>query len=110
MLEPIRELLDAGVLSDHVEMDERWSQALKEEIMDATLDLTSVLAETELTLRQVKELDVGDIISIEMPELISIKAAGVPVFRCKHGVANGNKALKVVEPIANPGSHKAHEQ
>ncbi|MDH5216092.1 MAG: flagellar motor switch protein FliM [Gammaproteobacteria bacterium] len=110
MLEPIRELLDAGVLSDHVEMDSRWSQALREEIMDASLELTSILSETTLTLRQVKDLDVGDIISIEMPELVNIKASGVPVFRCKHGISSGNNALKIVEPIKNPGSHKAHEQ
>ena len=34
MVEPIRELLDAGVQSDKGDADVRWSKALKEEIMD----------------------------------------------------------------------------
>lgn len=110
MLEPIRELLDAGVLSDHVEMDERWSQALREEILDAELELSCVLSEAELTLRQIKELEVGDVIAIEMPETVNLKAASVPLFKCEYGCANGNKALKVSEQVGNPGSHKASEQ
>ena len=37
MVEPIRELLDAGVQSDKMETDVRWSSALREEIMDLSL-------------------------------------------------------------------------
>ncbi|MDH5693333.1 MAG: flagellar motor switch protein FliM [Gammaproteobacteria bacterium] len=102
MLEPIRELLDAGVLSDHVEMDERWSQALREEIMDANLELTSELTQAELTLRDVKNLEIGDVISIEMPDHVLLKSAGVPLFNCHYGVFNGNKALKIAETAENP--------
>ncbi|MDH5229311.1 MAG: flagellar motor switch protein FliM [Gammaproteobacteria bacterium] len=102
MLEPIRELLDAGVLSDHVEMDERWSQSLKEEILDANLELSAILASADLTLRDVKNLEIGDVISIDIEDTAVAKAAGVPVFRCQYGSFNGNKALKIVEPINNP--------
>lgn len=110
MLEPIRELLDAGVLSDHVEMDDRWSQALREELLDAELEVSCMLSEAELTLRQIKELQVGDVISIEMPEHVKMKAANVPLFKCQYGSHNGNKALKVVEQLSTPGSHRASEQ
>ncbi|MDH5301611.1 MAG: flagellar motor switch protein FliM [Gammaproteobacteria bacterium] len=99
MLEPIRELLDAGVLSDHVEMDERWSQALREEILDAEVEMRAELSKARLTLRQVKDLNVGDIISFEMPENVVLRAAGVPIIRCEHGVQHGNKALRVIEAI-----------
>ena len=34
MLEPIRELLDAGVQSDRGEKDERWEKAMREEILE----------------------------------------------------------------------------
>lgn len=110
MLEPIRELLDAGVLSDHVEMDERWSQALREEVLDAKLEIVSVFAQTELRLRDVQKLKAGDIITIDMPDVVNIKASGVPVLRCKYGMRKGNKALKVVERVPSPGSYKASEQ
>lgn len=102
MLEPIRELLDAGVLSDHVEMDERWAHALKDEILDARLEVSAVLGEATLTLGQVRELQAGDIITIDMPDLINLNAAEVPMFRCKYGSHNGNKALKLVEDIPRP--------
>src|SRR5690606_12549680 len=42
MVEPLRELLDAGVASDRVEHDERWVQALKEEIEDAEVELSTL--------------------------------------------------------------------
>ncbi len=99
MLEPIRELLDAGVLSDHVEMDERWSQALREEILDAELELKAELAQARLTLGEVNKLQPGDVIAIDMPDTVVLRAAGVPVFECEHGVHGGNKALKIKDHI-----------
>jgi flagellar motor switch protein FliM len=99
MLEPIRELLDAGVLSDHVEMDERWTHALRHEILDADLEIHAELTQAQLSLGQVKELQVGDVISIDMPEEIVLRAAGVPIWRCGHGVHGGNKALKILGPV-----------
>lgn len=99
MLEPIRELLDAGVLSDSVEMDDRWSIALREEILDATLQLKSTLTTTKLTLGQVKNLEVGDILQIELPEEVKLLAAGVPVYHCEYGEHGGKKALKINRPV-----------
>ena len=62
MLEPIRELLDAGVQSDKGDTDVRWSKALRDEIMDVKVELKAKLLETELTLRELMELQPGDII------------------------------------------------
>ncbi|MDH5256689.1 MAG: flagellar motor switch protein FliM, partial [Gammaproteobacteria bacterium] len=110
MLEPIRELLDAGVLSDSVEMDERWSQALREEILDAELKVVSTLTQAKLSLREVKELEVGDVIQVELPETILLKAAGVPIFNCTYGSHEGRKALKVVSAVPSPVSQHASER
>ncbi|MDX1811532.1 MAG: flagellar motor switch protein FliM [Gammaproteobacteria bacterium] len=110
MLEPIRELLDAGVLSDSVEMDERWSQALRDEILDADLELESVLAQAKLSLREVNELKAGDIIPLEVPKTVKLKAAGVPVFECEYGAHKGKKALKIVKAIPTPISQHASDR
>lgn len=110
MLEPIRELLDAGVLSDSVEMDERWSQALREEILDARLELHSTLVQTELTLREINELKAGDIIPIELPENVKMCASGVPVFKCEYGAHKGKKSLKIQEAIPTPVSQHASDR
>ncbi|MCU7945456.1 MAG: FliM/FliN family flagellar motor switch protein, partial [Candidatus Thiodiazotropha sp. (ex Cardiolucina cf. quadrata)] len=95
MLEPIRELLDAGVQSDRGERDERWERSLKEEIMGARVELCSNLTEVQMSVKQLAGLQKGDIIPIEMPEEVEVEASEVPVFTAKLGVSDGNYALKI---------------
>ncbi|MCG8016790.1 MAG: flagellar motor switch protein FliM [Candidatus Thiodiazotropha sp. 'RUGA'] len=97
MLEPIRELLDAGVQSDRGERDERWERSLKEEILAAKVELCSNLTEVQMSLQELAELQAGDVIPIEMPEEVEVEAADVPVFRARLGVSDGNYALKISE-------------
>lgn len=68
MVEPIRELLDAGVQSDKMETDVRWSSALRDEIMDVPINFRVNLLEQDIALRDLMDLQVGDIIPIKMPE------------------------------------------
>ena len=95
MIEPIRELLDAGMQSDVDEHDERWGKALREQIKDATVDFTCDLFERSITLRDVVDLEAGDVIPIEMPETVVLKANGIPMFDTRIGMSNGNLALRI---------------
>ncbi len=97
MLEPIRELLDAGVQSDRGERDRRWELAMKEEVLNAPLELSSQLGEATLSLRQFAGLRVGDIIPIELEDTVEIAAADTPICRGNLGVANGSYAIKITE-------------
>ena len=45
----------------------------------------------------------GDIIPLEVPDLVTVSAEGVPVFRGKYGISRGNTAVKVVEQVTFPG-------
>lgn len=72
MVEPIRELLDAGVQSDKMDTDVRWSKALRDEIMDVPVNLRAKLLDVDLSLRDLMELQVGDVIPIDMPEQATI--------------------------------------
>ena len=99
MIEPIRELLDAGVQSDRSEVDERWSLALREEIKEAQVDLSAVLAETEISLADLGALRPGDVIPIDLPETMVLRVENVPVFRTTFGVSRGYLALKVMERL-----------
>ena len=102
MLEPIRELLDAGVQSDVSEKDERWTTSLVEEIKAAEISLASELASVELTLRDLLDLKEGDIIPIDMPDTVTLLAEEIPMFRCTYGVANGSMSVKIQEVIPRP--------
>jgi flagellar motor switch protein FliM len=107
MLEPIRELLDAGVQSDKEDTDMRWSKALRDEIMDVPVALNTKFLDVSLPLSQVMELQAGDIIPIEMPEHITVLIEDLPTFRAKLGRSRENIALKIQEKIKRPESVKS---
>jgi flagellar motor switch protein FliM len=99
MLEPIRDLLVSGFQNSEDEKDERWQIALQRDILMAKLPLEMTVAEQDMTLRDVLELEKGDIIPIELPEAFELKANKVPVYNCTMGTARGNLAVKIVDQI-----------
>jgi flagellar motor switch protein FliM len=99
MLEPIRELLDAGVQSDRAELDERWTHSLREEMKEAELEVSSTLVTAHISLRELMHLKPGDVIPVELPPLVTLCAEDIPLFRCHYGMARGNNALRVAEPV-----------
>jgi flagellar motor switch protein FliM len=106
MLEPIRELLDAGVQSDRDDADDRWAESLREEVKTSTVDLSCTLAEAEISLRDIMEMKPGDVIPMDVPDLVTVNAEGVPVFRGKYGVSRGSMAVKVVEQVSFTSEEK----
>ncbi len=99
MIEPIREMLDAGLQTDTDELDDRWIVALRNDVMEAKVELECELAHKEITLRDIVEMKAGDVVPIEMPEFQIVTANKVPMFRSELGQSNGNLALKVSELI-----------
>jgi flagellar motor switch protein FliM len=99
MVEPIRELLDAGVQSDRTDRDERWTRAIREEMKEARVELRSTLVEASLSLRELNELQEGDVIPIDLPDLVTLEAEDTPVFRGKFGNYNGSRSIKILEKI-----------
>ncbi len=99
MLEPIRELLDAGVQSDKEDTDERWSSALQEEILDVPVELGTKLLDTELSLREIMDLKAGDIIPVEMPEELTVSIEDLPSYKAKLGRSKDNVAIKITKKM-----------
>ncbi|MCU0970631.1 MAG: flagellar motor switch protein FliM [Gammaproteobacteria bacterium] len=79
MVEPIRDLLDAGVQSDQGDRDD------------------VLFTESTILLRELATLQTGDIIPIEMPESVTVSVGGVPVCTARMGAHRGNYAVKVQE-------------
>lgn len=99
MIEPIRELLDA-VTSDRGEVDGRWQEALRAEILRSEVTLSSKLIEKEMLISDVIELKKGDVIPIDMPETVLLQVEDVPVFRGKLGLSDGNYAIEILEKVS----------
>ncbi|AHF68491.1 flagellar motor switch protein FliM [Pseudomonas cichorii] len=99
MIEPIREMLDAGFQSDLDDQDERWIKALKEDVLDVNVPLSTTIVQRQLPLRDILHMQPGDVIPVELPETLVMRANGVPSFKVKLGSHKGNLALQVIEPI-----------
>lgn len=95
MLEPLRELLDAGVQSDRVDRDENWTFAMRDQLLDAEVELSSVLARRQISLRELSRLKVGDVIGIDVPPQVFLDVEQTPLFSGEFGVHNGRNAIKV---------------
>jgi flagellar motor switch protein FliM len=102
MLEPIRDLLDAGLQSDRTDKDERWPISLREQIQNAEVELETELANATISLRDLMRLKAGDIIPINLPKALDLCVEGVPVYRGQFGVANGHNAIRIDEIIRRP--------
>jgi flagellar motor switch protein FliM len=99
MIEPVREMLDAGFQSDLDDQDERWVNALRQDVLDVDVPIGATVARRQLRLRDILNMQPGDIIPVDMPEEMIMRANGVPAFKVKMGSHKGNLALQVIEPI-----------
>lgn len=100
MIEPIRDLLYEGMQGDRMEVDERWVKFLSSQVQSTEVKLVANLSEAELTVRELLEMKVGDVISLNIPDSITAHVEGVPVLECGYGVYNGQYALKVKRFLA----------
>lgn len=102
MIEPIREMLDAGLQGDSEERDDRWVNSLREDIMQANVRLDTNFIESKILLRDIVNLKDGDVIPIDIPDEHITYANGVPIFKVNIGRSNNNLALQVKEIIERP--------
>lgn len=104
MIEPIRDQLYEDMHGDRMEVDERWVNFLSSQVQSTEIKLVANLTEAELTVRELLEMKIGDVISLDIPESITAHVEGVPVLECGYGVHNGQYALKVKKFLAAESS------
>ncbi|NNC54966.1 MAG: flagellar motor switch protein FliM, partial [Pseudomonadales bacterium] len=97
MIEPIKDVLDSGMTGESTEVDERWRGALRRDILRANVDLECTVVERDMQLREVIDLEKGDIISVDIPDVLVLRANGVPVFKTRMGTSRGSLALEIIE-------------
>jgi flagellar motor switch protein FliM len=95
MLEPLRDVIYSGMQADRSESDARWITMLTRQIQDAEVDLVANLGTATVTLRDLMQLEVGDVIGLNMPDTVVADVDGIPVLDCSYGVTDGRYALKV---------------
>lgn len=103
MLEPIRDLLDAGIQSDRVERDEGWAMALRRQLLDSDIELSSELARINTTVRGLLTLKSGDILPLDLPKRTPLLVETVPMYIGEYGISNNRRAIRIEQgPLPSP--------
>ncbi len=95
MIEPIREMLTSSMNSEQLNSDRHWTTMLTHQLQTALVELVVPLCTTSVTLGQILNMKVGDVMPVNIPKTVSAKVNNVPVLECRYGLRNGQYALKV---------------
>jgi len=102
MLEPLKEVLEAGASGVGPAQDDRWLSSLKEDIQDAEIELSTMLGHASVTLSQLINLKAGDVIPCDFSGKATVLAEGVPLFRGSYGVSRGHQSVRFEQRVRRP--------
>ena len=95
MLEPIRDILYSSMQSEQLSTDQRWIVMLRKQLKDAEVELKAQLTTTSVTLGDILKMRAGDIIPVQIPEVITAVVDDVPLMECRYGQQGGQYAIKI---------------
>ncbi len=99
MLEPIRDMVYSSVQADRTETDERWLASISRQVYGAEVELVANLGQARVSVRDLLQLQVGDVIPLAVPDTLVAEADGIPFLECGYGKVNGQYAIKVKQLI-----------
>jgi flagellar motor switch protein FliM len=104
-LEPVREKLQAGYQSENMEVDKIWASKFKDYLMQASLDILVELGTTEISSKDLLNLQKGDVIRLNQfsTDPLTLFVEGVPKYRIEPGHHKGNMAGLITEIIPKEG-------
>ncbi|KQQ25969.1 flagellar motor switch protein FliM [Methylobacterium sp. Leaf125] len=102
VINPMRPALSKVLTGDTAARDPKWTQQIAAEVQKAEVTLRAVLEERLLTLGEIADLKVGQIIGLDATPSTRVKLEGNdrPLFWCHMGQAQGSYVLRVDEAIA----------
>ena len=100
-IEPIRELLLESFMGEKLGRDPTWENHLATEVWQADVDVTCVLHETQMPLKRVMKLEIGDTLMFDArPDAtVSLRCGDFVVTEGRIGRVDGKIAVQVVSPL-----------
>lgn len=97
-IEPIKEKLQAGYQSDQYEVDNRWMERFREQLLECALNVTVELGRANVKVRDILNLTVGDVIMLDhaVDEHIVANIGDMPKFYGSPGLYRGNLAFQIL--------------
>lgn len=100
MIEPIRDLLSSSLQGETLDVDKRWTRLMTQQIQTAEVEIVANMGTADSSVRDVLNMQVGDVIPLNITEVIQATVDQVPVMECSYGTLNGQYALRVEKLIS----------
>jgi len=96
-IEPIKNKLNSSFQTEADRGDKEWIAKLEEHIRQTSAHVRVNLGQAEITVADLVNLNVGDIIPLKQDAdgELELMVEGVPKYRCFFGVSRGNRAVQV---------------
>jgi len=100
-LEPIKNKLNSSFQTETDRTDGVWVSLMEDHVKAATSEISVDLGETTISVGDLVNLNVGDIIPLtqDCDAELQLRVEGVPKYKCLFGVSRGNRAIQVTKPI-----------
>lgn len=100
-LEPIKEKLNAGFQPEGDRFEKVWTGQIRQHLSETFLKARVNLGETNLTVGDLVNMNVGDIIPLtqDADGELDMVVEGTPKFKCRFGVSRGNRAIQITRQI-----------
>ena len=102
MIEPVRDQLTSAMQGEAMEVDHRWINLLRNQLTQTDVELVVALASRQLRVDELIGIQKGDVIPIDIQDVVTATVDNVPVFEARYGTHHGHYALKV-ERLINAG-------
>lgn len=87
-----------------------WQKQIRRDVQEAQISLRAVLAETELSLRDLTQARPGDVIPIDAPETVLVKAGDQVVLEGTFGTLKERNAVRVTKPVSKRMNQQINRQ
>lgn len=101
LISPIQELLHNKTIHQSSSVDHNWAAMLKREVQSIDVELKAKLTTINLTLGEIQNMKVNDVIPIELPEIINVTINNIQAMECSYGKLKNKYALRIENLIDN---------
>ena len=101
-IEPIKQKLSTGFQVETDQTDKKlWTAIIQEQLMETELEIKVNLGETEIKLKDMMNLKVGDVIPLDQNATgeFDVNVEGVAKFKGYYGIHHGTVAVQVTRPV-----------
>jgi flagellar motor switch protein FliM len=101
-IEPIKQKLSSGFQVESDQTDKKlWTSIIRDQLMETQIDIRVALGQTEIQLKDLMNLKVGDVIPLDqdISSEFDVEVEGVKKFKGFWGINHGSVAMQVTRQI-----------